>query len=124
MNSSVLRSNWPLSNTLWRNLAFVYVRAFSVLANRVKPWSSSRVPLHQMTGNDVKCKHALFLWQDLFAGVCMRSCLVFFICILCLILTDNRICHTAQPFLVFSSSCLIHAVACSSAADRAGSVWL
>lgn len=53
---------------------------------------------------------------------CMWDCV--FVGVVCLILTYDRICHRAQPSLVFCSSCLIHAVACSSADDRAGSVWL
>lgn len=62
------------------------------------------------------------LWQDSLA--LWVYVWLFFVSVVCLILTQDRICHRAQPSsLVFHSSCLIHAVACSIANDRAGSVW-
>lgn len=67
------------------------------------------------------------LWHNSLAAelrVCVTVSFFFFVSVLCLILPHDRICQRAQPSLVFCSSCLIHAVACSSAADRAGTVWL
>ncbi len=111
--------NWPAHSAKPSGTAASSVRLNQLkMANKNKHRHSSATIVYWPTW----CH--LSLWRDSLAvPVNVRVC--FCRCSVSNLNTGQDLPqHRAQPSLVFCSSCLIHAVACSRADDRAGNVWL